>query len=196
VNNTAILCWSVVRGSLSEETELVNPDCNSGETKRRISGFTILEMLVALFVIGIASTIFINLYTSSLSLGSSSTHNAVASQIAEEYMIELQTNSAQFVWPNFDDAPIGELIPVTAIDEESPIKYIENPSAMPNIESSFARTRNLYHEFDWFAYARIHEETSNFVEVLIVVSWEHKGVDQSFYLTSAVPRSTGEGVGA
>lgn len=164
-------------------------------TRSSRSGFTIIEVLTAFFVIGIATTIFVRLYSSSLSLGRTSTHYAVASQIAEEYMAELQVNPGQFAWPNFADSPVGDLIEVKVIDDESAIKYVEPPTAMPSVQGAHDRQSQLYRDFEWIAYARIHEESSNFVEVMVEISWKNKGKFQRFYLTSAVPRSIGEGIG-
>lgn len=159
------------------------------------SGFTILEVLVALFVIGSATTVFIGLYTSSLALARSSTHYAVASQLAEEFLAEMRSNPSQFVWPNYSDKPIGELHDVVLVKDESPIRLVDLPTAMPNLKSEYDRENRLYRNFAWTAFSRIHGETANFVEVLIVVTWEHEGKLHRFYLTSALPRSIGEGMG-
>lgn len=161
----------------------------------RRCGFTILEVLVALFVIGVATTVFVKLYTSSLSLSQTSTHYSIASQLAEEYLAEIHANPSQFVWPNFQDKPVGEFHDVVPVEDESRIQLVSKPTAMPNIESEHRRESELYNDFAWSASARIHEETANFVELLVVVDWQLEGRTHRFYLTSALPRSIGEGVG-
>jgi prepilin-type N-terminal cleavage/methylation domain-containing protein len=158
------------------------------------SGFTLVEVLTALFVVGVATTIFLQLYSGSLDLSRSSTRYDVASQVAEEYMVELQVNPGQFAWPNFD-GEVGTLLPIKLIDDESPLLGVSNPSAMPVTQRAYDRESNLYEEFEWHAYAKIHEADSNFVEVLVAVFWPKREGYQYFYLTSTVPRSVGEGIG-
>lgn len=169
-------------------------ECRASRHDR--AGFTVLEVLTAIFVVGVATTIFMSLFTSSMSISRTSTHRAVAAQLAKEYMTEIQVNPGQFAWPHFADYPVGELVEVKAIDEESLIRYVETPTAMPNVKQAYDRESRLYGDFDWQVYARLHDEDSNFVEVLVEINWLHKGVVQRFYLTSAVPRSIGEGIGA
>ena len=158
------------------------------------SGFTLVEILTALFIIGVASTLFIQMYTASLGLSRASTRYEVASQIAEEYMVELQVNPQQFAWPNFD-GEVGNLLQIKLMDDDSALLKPSAPSVMPVAPRAHEREANLYDEFSWHAYAKIHEEDSNFVEVLVAVSWTQESRLRTFYLTSAVPRSVGEGIG-
>ena len=55
------------------------PDLHSGR-----AGFTLLEILTALAVIGMASTIFFRLFTVSTSLAASSVSHEVAANLAQE----------------------------------------------------------------------------------------------------------------
>jgi len=179
-----------------EESGLNNPvfirvqRCNRGNA----SGFTLIEVLVALFVVAVGSSIFIKMYIASLSLSGTSTRYSVASQIAEEYMAELQMNPGQFVWPNFD-GEAGNLLEVKLLDEESPLMLVAQPSAMPIGEAAYNRESSLYNNFNWVAFARIHDEQSNFVEVVVRVDWDYQSRPYHFYLPSVVPRSAGEGSG-
>lgn len=171
----------------------------STRVKRRgryaASGFTLIEVLTALFVMGVGVTVFVQLYMSSLSISHSSTRYSIASQIAEEYMTELQINPQQFVWPNFDDAEVGELLPISLADEDSRLQKVALPTVMPITPGAHERESNLYEKFSWTAEARIHEVDSNFVEVRVTINWAHVSREQYFYLTSTVPRSVGEGIG-
>jgi prepilin-type N-terminal cleavage/methylation domain-containing protein len=158
-----------------------------------IAGFTLIEVLTALFVVGVATTIFIKMYTASLDLAKSSSNYNVAAQIAEEYLVELQTNPGQFAWPNFD-GKIADFQKVEQLDLDRQIN-VDPPTAMPTNKRAFDREANLYREFGWYANAKIHAEDSNFVEVRVTVIWKEKGKDRRVYVTSAFPRSVGEGVG-
>ena len=159
------------------------------------SGFTLIEILTAFLVLSVATTVFIGLYTGSLSLAKSSQNHRVAALIAEESLSELQNSPDAYVWPNFDGSPIGEFKPVTPLEDTGAVLAADLPSAMPNNERSHNRVRNLYQNFSWQTFARLPEKDANYVEVFVVVHWQHHGRPQQFYLTSAVPRSIGEGIG-
>jgi prepilin-type N-terminal cleavage/methylation domain-containing protein len=188
-------CFLVIVHIELEESGLYYPVMLKSSRYRRndISGFTLIEVLIALAVMGVATTLFISMYTASLSLSRASTHYEVASQIAEEYMVELQVNPQRFAWPNFD----GEVNTFQAIslEDNSPLLRVAPPTAMPIPKKAYDRETNLYSEFMWHAKAKIYAEDSNFVEVQVTVTWPSGSKRQYFYLTSTVPRSVGEGIG-
>lgn len=160
------------------------------------AGFTLVEMVTSFFVLSVATSVFIGLFTGSLSLSKSSASNTLAGQLAQEYLTELETNPEQFIWPNFDDAPMGELLQVTPVDNDNPIHTVSLPSTMPNTESAYDKVRNQYRQFTWDANVRLTDKNSSFVELIVSISWDHKGHPQRVYLTSALPRSIGEGAGS
>jgi type II secretory pathway pseudopilin PulG len=153
-----------------------------------------LEILVALFVIGIATSIFMQMYSGSLRLSKMGTQFSVAAQAAEEALIELQVNPEQFTWPDLSVEP-GVAKPIFSSDGTSFVHQVELPSAMPSDESADRRERNLYRKFHWTATAAIQQEDSNFVLVVVTVDWKQGGRNRMFYLTSTVPRSVVEGAG-
>jgi len=162
----------------------------------RNSGFTLVEMITAFFVLSVATSVFIGLYSASLSLSKSSASNTLAGQLAQEYLTELETNPKQFVWPNFDDAEIGTLLPVKPANNENPIHTVALPSTMPSNEAAYEKIRNQYKQFTWDANVRLADENASHVELVVSIRWEHKGHAQVVYLTSALPRSIGEGTGS
>ena len=166
-----------------------------GGTRHGRAGFTLIEVLVALFVMGVATTILFSMYSSSLTLASSSKRNTVATHVAEEYMNELRVHPELFDWPDLSDEPSGDLEPITLHDGENPLLLVSSSNAIASEEKAFKRDKNLYRDFGWFAYARLNEPNDNYVEVMVEIYWTDAGKEQNICLTSSVPRSIGEGVG-
>ena len=165
---------------------------------RARSGFTLIEVLVAIGIIGVASTIYVKFYTSSLDLERSSRKNEVAVKIAEEYMNELRIHPELFIWPNFQDTPSNEdgqhQIALKNTGPDS-IFLVSTSNAISPNKRVHDRDENLYTDFGWFAYARLNEEPDNYVEIMVQVNWVDGGKNRNLCLTSLVPRSIGEGVG-
>ncbi len=162
--------------------------------QRRNPGFTLLELLTALAVIGIAATIFLRLFASSNSLAAASLSHEVAVNIAGEYLATIQASPERFVWPDYDDAAIGEahaLKPVEngAVEEN----FIHLPEAMPTTRRAYNRDRNLYNDFTWEAFALLPHEGAQYVQLIVEISWMDEGKLRRFSLGSAVPRALGEG---
>lgn len=162
------------------------------------AGFTLLELLTAMAVLGVAATIFFRLFSSSVALADNSQSHEIAANLAQEYLTQLQASPERFVWPNYDDAQAGESLSVTpvtggAIEQ----KAVEPPVAVPTRRRAYERDRNIYHGFVWEAFARLPEPDAQYVEVTVDITWRDKrGRAQRFSLTSAVPRSRGEGFGS
>jgi len=166
------------------------------ESRKRHKGFTLIEVLTAFMVLSIATTVFIGLYRGSLSLSKSSQLNQLAALVAEEALVNLQNNSDGFVWPNFDDVAQNTYETVRPVNGSDGINVPEYPSVMPNNERFFRRARSQYQNFSWEGFARLPSSDANYVEILVVVQWTFDGRPQQYYLTSAVPRSVGEGLGS
>ncbi len=161
------------------------------------SGFTLIEILVALGVIGVGITVLFKTYTSSLSLSSSNQKNIVASSIAEEYMNELRNHPELFVWPNYNDTPSAEGFHTIGRRNgtESIVAVVEPPTAVGTSKRDFQRDKNLYGKYTWSSYARLNEESDDYVEVMVEVSWSDKNRDRKLSLTSLFPRKDAEGIG-
>jgi hypothetical protein len=64
---------------------------------------------------------------------------------------------------------------------------------MPNTPAALNREKAHYQGFSWRAYATRPVADDGAIEVTVVVSWQERGRDRSFALTSAVPRYRLEG---
>ncbi len=161
------------------------------------AGFTLLELLTALAVLGVASTIFLRLYSSSNALAASSLSHEIALNIAGEYLTEIQARPDNFVWPDFDTIPPGEPQALRAI-EDGPVSatFTEPPAALPNVVRANRRDRALYADFTWEASVVLPPGPEQHVELIVEVSWTDGGRLRRFSMNSLVPRSHGEKAGA
>ncbi len=149
----------------------------------RATGFTLVELLTAMIVMGVAISIFISLYVASLDLAETRRLQGVAAKLAEEQMVAVQANPAAFKWPDFASEGPGKLIKLPDAQGKG-----ESPIAMPTVERARNREKNLYEDCTWEVHARLPQDSSTYVEVVVIVRWESKGKPQLFTLSSAVPR--------
>ena len=165
--------------------------------KSRRMGFTLLELLTALAVIGIAATIFLRLFSSSTSLAATSLSHEVAVNLAEEYLAAIQSNPERFAWPDLEDTASGKIQPIKPIENgEIEENFTAPPAAMPTIRRAYNRDRSLYRDFSWAAFVVLPEGNAQYVEVFVEISWTHEDRLRRFSLASVVPRSLAERSGS
>lgn len=159
------------------------------------SGFTLIEVLTALVVMGVATSIFFGLFAASISLGNASRGEKVAAQLAVECLADLQTHPAQFSWPAFGEVEHGELLPIPrAGEEDAPLSQAAPPAVMPTEKGAHDRERNFYRDFTSEAFARLPSEGANYVDVVVVIHWVQEGRKRLLSLTSCMPRAAVEGL--
>jgi len=165
------------------------------EPSRRIrghggAGFTLLEILVALGVISVASWILISLFTSSLFFANSARTHRAAVGLAEEQLDRLVRHPEQFEgWP----AEPGQApLKLKGTDAEAPYP-VDAPSVKTLDPASGRREQSFYEAFTWQPFAVLPNPEAKHLEVVAVVRWSIEGKDYSFSLTSAVPRALVEG---
>ena len=171
------------------------PPKHTSELHSDQAGFTLLELLTALAVLGIAATIFFRLFTSSTSLAASSVSHEIAANLAGEFLTEIQTSPERFVWPDYDDVAIGQPQAIQPV-EDGPIgkKITDPPVIMPTVRRAFNRDRSLYNDFAWEASAVLPAKDAQYIEVTVELMWNDRGGrTQRFWLSSAVPRSQAQG---
>lgn len=149
-------------------------------------GFTLIEVLVALGVMGIATGIFISLFTSSLDLSRKAAKETVAANIAESKLSMIVRHPDRMVW-EFERRDSHGRIPLLVDLEDPPAgNRVDLPLAMPADESAHAREKNFYQDFRWSAFAE-NEQGASYYVVSVVVRWEEAGRERSLALTSALP---------
>jgi prepilin-type N-terminal cleavage/methylation domain-containing protein len=151
--------------------------------KPRQAGFTVLEVLIALAVIGVAVSVFISLYRLSLTFLENSRGERIVAHVAEEQLALIVARPDALEWDSFWEAAPGER------HRLSTFKKAEPPLAMPTERGPFSQTKRLYEDCDWEAYARLPDADAAYVEVSVEVHWKLDGRSRLFVLTSCVPRS-------
>jgi prepilin-type N-terminal cleavage/methylation domain-containing protein len=151
--------------------------------KNAQSGFTLLEVLAALAVMAVATSVFISLYTASLGLARSSHGQRIAVRLAEEHLGDVVSHPAAIDWTALWAKQPGERATIVEMHTA------EYPGTMPTDERAYFRTKNLYENFTWEAHAVRPPDDQSFVVVIVEVRWVHEGRPRMLALTSAVPRS-------
>ena len=155
----------------------------------RKAGFTLLEVLVALVIMAVASSIFLTLYSASSAVARSNRSMQTAADLAGEYLTAIVANPNQYRWPDFDNKPYGALYPVLRVGEAGlSMKQADPPRVRPTNEQASKREKNFYAGFSWEAFTVLPAEDADYVEVLVNVWWQERGRDRVFSLTSCLPR--------
>jgi prepilin-type N-terminal cleavage/methylation domain-containing protein len=152
-------------------------------------GFTLIEVVVAIFVMGVAVSVGLSLYAASYSLARDSRLVRIAADLAAEQAQQIEANPGQFTWPALEPGEPRSLLPVGA--EEGPQPFAP-PSALPPEERSGRKALTEFEGFTWQAYASRPEGADAFAEVTVVVHWTFEGKPKHFTLTTLVARPEGE----
>ncbi len=169
------------------------PRLGLGATRSSRGGFTLLELLTALIVLGVASTILLQMFMSSMTLAKTSATHQIAADLAEEYATLLQTRPDLFVWPNFADEQPGTAAAIK-VREGGLIAGVtaEPPVALPLLRRANDREIGTYRDFSWNATGRLPSAEAQYIEVNIEIVWELQGRLRQFVLATAVPRAAVE----
>ncbi len=149
------------------------------------SGFTLVEMLGALAVAGVAAFIVISLFSWSLVLGQESRRHSMAAGMASELLTRMHRAPEEFVWPELDDLSHGEGVPVEASDAFEADPGL--PAAMPTVTRLRDAETAFREAFRWEAFARRPGADAHYVELTVAVYWEAQGRERVYTLTSALP---------
>jgi prepilin-type N-terminal cleavage/methylation domain-containing protein len=153
------------------------------------SGFTLLEVLAALVVLGVATGIFASLFVASMNLGHLSQSETVAATLAEEQLVLLRNHPQGFAWPDLAAVDPGSFAPVAPHGATEGLSATFLPSMMLLNQRANDRDHAFYERYSWQTFARLPEPDSGYLELAVVIAWAEKGKPQRFVLTSAIPRN-------
>lgn len=153
----------------------------------RRAGFTLLEMLAALAVIGVATGVIIQLFTASLDLSANSRHQRVASSLAEEALHAIVANPAAYDWSGVTGPDLARVNLKAA--SEAATSALVPPSTLPVVPAAAARSRATYAGFTCEVYGRLLTPSAPYFEVTAVVRWTDNGRPHLIALTGAAPRA-------
>ncbi len=159
----------------------------------RTRGFSLLEMLAALVVMGIAVSIFFQLFLGAVNLKDSSSKARSAARVAEKTLTQVRANPSAYEWPRYEEAVAGTLIPLLLKGEQTHVAPAGQPAERPTDRRANERTLAHYSNLTTETYTSMPSADSNYVEVVVVVDWTVEGRRESYSLTTTVPRSLVEG---
>ncbi len=159
----------------------------SHRTTGSARGFTLVEMIVALAVLSIATTILISVLGRGVALGEHSRHRTAAANIGESLLAEIQARPNAYVWPSFEDLASGELVEITPSDGK-PGTSGYTVTAPAGVEPG-SRQQVFFEGFRWRAHGRRPAERANYLELTVSLYWTEAGRAQSLALTTAFPRA-------
>ncbi len=165
-----------------------------GRRKRRSAfGFTLMELLVSLAVLGAASSVFISIFSGGLAISKSARSRGAATLLAEEYLAAIQRDPGRFIW-KIPKEPDGALFPILVSEEDPKAgNLVERPETMPVVEGAYIKENILYGQFRWKASGRVPGTDEAYLEIFVSLKWEESGREQELQLSSAIPRSRVEG---
>lgn len=166
-------------------TTVIRARTNAGQSWS--AGFTLMEIIVALAVIAVATTVGVSLFGYSYKASRDITDRRVAQQIAEAALDDLQRDPASYKWP----AATAELQPVERQDGSTNVA----PPEVSVPDSLINKTiRNQYALYKTRAYVKLLDKASpNTCELTTVVSWTRAGRPHAITLTALAPKRVLEG---
>ena len=160
----------------------------------RSAGFTILELLVALTVLGVATFILISMFLMSLSYDSHSRYMKVATSGAESVAAQILATPEDYVWPSQEQLQLGESVALELKDiEKDPIHRLMAPSVLSTMPARAQQITEDYKRFRWEAYARqpaaVEQDGAPppYLEVEVVVRWSEAELPYYFSVVSTIP---------
>ena len=152
-------------------------------------GFTLLELIVSLAVLGTAFWCFISMHNAGLGLAKDSRNQTVAASLADEKLGELLRQPNRFLWeiPS-DETSLAHFAIREGQDDANVGNLFDLPTAMPTTRITYDKQTTVYDQFTWKAFGRRPSEESSYYEVTVSVFWNQAGKEKLLALTSSVPR--------
>lgn len=154
---------------------------------RRGSGFSLVELIVALGVLSVAGTVFLSMYSSSVTLAKTARDRTVAAQLAEEQLGDILRSPHRYLW-RVPETPGTEPFPIMAgPDDPKAGVPCAPPSAMPTQTAPYRRETVVYDQFRWRAQGRLPDANAAFYEVTVFIHWTDAARPQMLSITACVP---------
>lgn len=155
------------------------------------TGFTLIEVMVALAILSVAVTVLATTIVSGVELAKSNRSDRVAAAAAEAQMTRLLHWPDRVAWPTAEELNSGEpveLLLVEEIDQIGP-RPIEKPNVMATDRRAQRLEAGFYDRYSWEAYVRAPGPDAPYLELTVLIRWKERGQFDYFALTQAIARS-------
>lgn len=152
-------------------------------------GFTLLELIVSLAVLGVASWSFISMHNAGLSLAKASRNQTIAVSLADEKLGDLLRQPNRFLWEFLTDETSDALFAIREAEDDAKVGNVfDLPTVMPTTRRAHDKQTTVYNQFTWKAFGRRPSEEATYYEITLAVFWEEAGRERLLALTSSIPR--------
>ncbi|MBI4559792.1 MAG: type II secretion system protein [Candidatus Hydrogenedentes bacterium] len=159
------------------------------------SGFTLIEILTAIVVLGVATSIIISTFLQSRDLAQSSRSRKLATTFAQEQLLAITTQPGRFDWSALKSAEAGKTAEIALVGETTEgSRVMLPPGTLPTNPRAANREEGFYSILEWRAFARRPSPEAHWVEVTVAIHWLDQGRRQSLALTSSMPAGSLEGI--
>lgn len=157
-----------------------------GQPRHHRAGFTLMEMLVGLAVVGVAVSLFVTLYMASLDLSRTASNRAIATKLAQERLAAITSAPGAYVWQVPAEAEDTRFSIQATGEDPTKGNPVALPAAMPADPTSFRIQTDLYDRYRWEAFGKLATGGA-YYEVTVVIRYQEQGREQLIALTSALP---------
>ena len=147
-----------------------------------------MEVIVAIMVIGVGTSIIMALFSNTITLSQLSRDQMVAASLAEERQMDIRLFPSDYDWSEILSAPAGELARLWPVAEPALGAVASPPNPTPPSQVETRKSERYYEKFSWKTFGRKPSEDAAYIELTVVVMWQRDGRMRSFALTSTVAR--------
>lgn len=165
---------------------------DEGVKRPGVGGFTIIEVVVALMVMSVATTVVVSLYASANFFERNSRFTKIAASLAEEALTGVQATPSYYEWPELTPGVLTP-IPLSEVGKLMASQEPLCPPLLPTAKRSGMREQSDYDRFSVKIMGLLPDVSAAYVEVTALAEWKLEGRDKSFTLTTCIPRSAIKG---
>lgn len=161
-------------------------DHSGGRRRGGRDGFTLIEVLVAFAVIGVATWIILSLFTSSLKLEKNARSMRVAADLGRSRLADITTRPEAYAWPAAE-AITGEAGAPLTLKESTVEASFAQPAVLPTNALAADKESKFYDKFSWEAYVKHPVTGRGYYEIIVVVRWQESNRPKELVLTGSIP---------
>lgn len=150
----------------------------------RVRGFTLLETVVALAIVGAATAIGVSLYSAAAQMRLEQRRAALAGELARAQLAQMRQYPQHFEWPDTLGASFAEV----SAKPDSPAAGLARPVLQATAAgSALSQADRVYDGFRWRGFLRRVEGRPGCCEVVLAVYPPGRAEQRAHMLTALLP---------